>query len=202
MIKSLLKFIIHFIFLLGYPGIFFLMLLESACIPIPSEIILPFSGYLASIGKLSIVGVIATAILGDCAGAVLIYLIARKRGMAFFEKYGKYVFISKNHLRLAERFFQKYGKWAVCLGRMLSVIRTFIALPAGMTQVDFFSFCCLSVLGSIVWCSALSYAGFLLGKKWILLQPYFRAAEFPILIGIAAGIGFWLWLGKKLAVKE
>jgi membrane protein DedA with SNARE-associated domain len=197
MIHIFFNFIIHFISFSGYFGIFLLMLLESACVPIPSEIILPFSGYLASIGRFNLIAAVSAGILGDFLGAVLIYLVVRNRGMKFFEKYGKYVFVSNNHLHLAERFFQKYGKWSVCIGRMLSVVRTFIALPAGIMGVDFISFCGLTFIGSAVWCSALSGAGFFLGKNWVLLQPYFKAAEIPILLVLGIGLLYWFWMGKK-----
>lgn len=158
----------------GEWGIFFTMLLESACIPIPSEVIMLFGGFLAASGSLNFWGVILAGTLGNLAGSILIYWIGIKGGRPFIEKYGKFVLFNPHHLEKADRWFQKYGGLTVFFGRILPVIRTFISLPAGISKMKFGRFTLYTILGCIPWNIVLTYAGLKLGQNWSVAQPYLK----------------------------
>jgi membrane protein DedA with SNARE-associated domain len=148
------------------------MVLESACIPIPSEIIMPFSGFLVSAGKLSLFWVTFAGAFGNLVGAVITYAIGYWGGRPFIAKYGKFFFVREKELHHAEKFFNKWGDFAVFLGRNLPVIRTFISLPAGVAEMNFTKFAVYSFIGSIPWCFALAYLGQLLGANWMVIRKY------------------------------
>lgn len=180
--SQLASLIIEIISSSGYFGISILMALESACIPIPSEIIMPFSGYLVATGRLSLWLVILWGAIGNLAGSLIAYLIGLYGGRPFIEKYGKYVFLRKDDLDKAQRFFEKYGNLSVFFSRLLPVIRTFISLPAGIARMRFGKFCFYTFIGSLFWSTILSCIGLFLGKNWESVGVYFR--KFDWLIGI------------------
>ena len=176
MIAHLLDLIVVFVTgtvsAVGYLGVAFLMTFESACVPIPSEIIMPFSGFLASTGKLTLWGITLAAACGNLLGAVVTYGIGYYGGRPFVLNYGKYFFIREHELHKAEKFFAKWGDFSVFLSRNLPVIRTFISLPAGVARMPFVKFAVYSFVGSLPWCFALAYLGFLLGHNWLLIKEY------------------------------
>jgi len=182
--------VVAFISHLGYPAIIICMLIESACIPLPSEIIMPFSGYLVSVGRFTLWGATAAGVLGNLLGSVLIYLLSINKGYALIHK------MSPHHAEKAERFYERYGSWSVLIGRMLPVVRTFISLPAGVMRVPFLPFCFWTIVGSIPWCFGLTYLGFILGKNWTILQPIFHHIDIPLVCLLIAGIGLWYWKNK------
>ena len=139
-LRPLVEFITSIISSLGYGGIFFLMVLESALIPIPSEIIMPFSGFLASTGKLSSVGVILAGSFGNLIGSTLTYYLGIRLGRAFLIKYGKYIFFRLHHLEWTEHLFQRYGDKISFVGRLIPGVRTYISLPAGIGKTNFIKF--------------------------------------------------------------
>ena len=195
MVSAILEAIAHFITSviesMGYLGIFLLMGIESACIPLPSEIIMPFSGYLAFKGRFDLTWVAVVGALGCNFGSVFAYYLGSWGGRPLVEKYGRYVLVTRHDLDMADRFFRRYGDWAVFIARLLPVIRTFIALPAGVARMNVVRFHVFTFLGSLPWCWALAYAGFKLGENWPSLRDYFH--KFDYLIGIvivAAGGGF------------
>jgi membrane protein DedA with SNARE-associated domain len=194
--------IVVFISFLGYPGVVLLMAAESACIPVPSEIIIPFSGYLVSVGRFSLLGVVFFGTLGQFLGSVLIYVLARKHGRPWVEKYGTSLFISKNHLKKADLFFQKYGDFSVFFGRLLPVVRTFISLPAGLTRVPFIRFCSFTLMGSFLWCLALAYCGMILGDHWKKIAPYFHDFDFLLFAAFILGLGWWLWKEHRISSRN
>jgi membrane protein DedA with SNARE-associated domain len=171
-IDLLVQFVTNTISAVGYAGVFVLMVLESACIPIPSEIIMPFSGFLVSAGKLSLFWVTFAGAFGNLVGAVITYAIGYWGGRPFIAKYGKFFFVREKELHHAEKFFNKWGDFAVFLGRNLPVIRTFISLPAGVAEMNFTKFAVYSFIGSIPWCFALAYLGQLLGANWMVIRKY------------------------------
>ena len=136
-ISYLAGFIIAAISLLGYGGVILMMAIESACIPLPSEIIMPFSGYLVSTGRFSLIGVSLAGAVGCVVGSVIAYWIGYYGGRPMAEKYGKYVLVTKHDLDIADKFFNKYGNTAVFISRLLPVVRTFISLPAGISRMNF-----------------------------------------------------------------
>lgn len=155
---------------IGYWGILLGMVLESACIPIPSEVILPFGGYLVSIGHLNMVGVIFIGTLGNILGSLIAYAVGHWGGKRFIERFGKYVFLSKKHLESAEKWFDKRGEITVFVSRILPVIRTFISLPAGIARMNLGKFLIYTAVGSIIWTGLLAYVGYTLGKNWENIQ--------------------------------
>jgi len=170
-----------------------LMTFESACVPIPSEIIMPFSGFLATTGKLSIWGVTLAGATGNLIGAVITYAIGFYGGRPFILKYGKYFFVKEKEVHHAEKFFAKWGDWSVFLSRNLPVIRTFISLPAGVAEMPFIKFAVFSFLGSIPWCFALTYLGFILGNNWLLIRQYGHYLDIIAGLLILAFIGKIIW---------
>ena len=190
-LRPLVEFITSVISSLGYGGIFFLMILESALIPIPSEIILPFSGYLASTGKLGSVGVILAGSLGNLVGSVITYYLGIRLGRAFLIKYGKYILFRVHHLVWTEQLFQKYGDKISFVGRLLPGVRTYISLPAGIGKSNFIKFVVYTLLGSIIWNSLLTYGGIQLGRSWQHIDKYSGYLDIIAVVAIAV---FIVWI--------
>ncbi len=193
-IGVLAEFIIDGISALGYWGVGLMMAIESACVPLPSEIIMPFSGYLVIGGQFTLWGVTLAGSIGCVVGSALAYWVGYFGGRSFIEKYGKYILITKHDLDIADRFFNKYGGSAVFFSRMLPVVRTFISLPAGISRMNFWKLVIYTLVGSIPWCYALAYLGKKLGDKWDTLGVYFH--KFDILIGVVFVIGI-VWFVKR-----
>jgi membrane protein DedA with SNARE-associated domain len=181
-ISILASFIIWGISGLGYFGVAIMMAIESACIPLPSEIIMPFAGYLVSKGQFTLFGSTIAGSIGSVVGSVLAYWVGIYGGRKFIEKYGKYILLSHHDLNLADNFFNKYGSSAIFFSRMLPVIRTFISLPAGIAKMNFTKFIIYTFLGSLPWCFGLAYAGKKLGDHWDTLGAYFH--KFDAIIGV------------------
>ncbi|HTY14019.1 MAG TPA: DedA family protein [Candidatus Omnitrophota bacterium] len=177
----------------GYLGIFSLMIFESACIPIPSEIIMPFSGFLASTGKFNLIWITLAGAAGNLVGAVITYLIGYYGGRPFVLKYGKYILIKEKEVHHAERFFERWGDFAVFIARNLPIVRTFISLPAGVAEMNFPKFVIYSFVGSIPWCLALGYIGYLLGANWMMIRKYGDILDIIVGIGIVIFIGKLVW---------
>ncbi|OGC76971.1 MAG: alkaline phosphatase [candidate division Zixibacteria bacterium RBG_16_50_21] len=178
---------------LGYFGIVLTMAIESACIPLPSEIIMPFSGYLVSAGRFNLWLTGIAGAMGCVIGSVIAYWAGIKGGRPFLEKYGRYVLISKHDLDNADKFFQKYGDWSIFISRLLPVIRTFISLPAGIAKMRFGRFVVLTFLGSLPWCLALAYIGQVMGENWEQIKVYFRKADIIIGVLIVTGLVWFLY---------
>lgn len=190
-------FIISAISTMGLPGIVLLMGIESACIPLPSEVIMPFSGYLASQGRFTLMSVALAGTLGCLLGSIPAYYLGKFGGRPLIEKYGKYVLISGKDLEIADRWFNRYGEITIFFSRLLPVIRTFIAFPAGVSSMHMGKFAIYTVLGSFPWCYGLAYVGFKLGERWPTIREYIH--KFDILIGVAivAGIGLYIYRHLK-----
>lgn len=182
LVERLANFAVEAIALLGYPGVFFLMLLESALIPIPSEVIMPFSGYLCYLGVFDFTTVVMMGALGNLAGSLLAYALGLKYGRPFIEKYGKYLLLKREVLELCERLFSKYGDIIVFVSRMLPAVRTYISFPAGLGKMNPLKFSIYTFVGSVPWCVLLTYLGLMLGPYWETVLAFFRRLD----IGIAA----------------
>jgi len=187
----------HQISAFGYLAVVFLMAIESACIPLPSEIIMPFAGTLTT--TLVIDGVVQAArfnlwftglagALGCLIGSILAYWVGVWGGRPFVLRYGKYVLITAHDLDAADRFFTRYGEAAIFVSRLLPVVRTFISLPAGISRMNFARFCLYSFLGSVPWCLALAWVGRILGQNWKSIEGWFHKGDLVIGILILAGI--------------
>ena len=177
----------------GYSGIALLMAIESACIPLPSELIMPFAGYLVFEGAMKLVWVATAGAIGCNLGSLVAYEIGYSGGRRLVEKYGAYILLSRRELDWADRFFDRWGEAAVFVGRLLPIIRTFIALPAGVARMPRVKFHIYTFLGSWPWCFALAYFGMKLGENWRTMGKYFH--QFDIIIGglLAAGIIWFVW---------
>ncbi|MBI4114791.1 MAG: DedA family protein [Candidatus Niyogibacteria bacterium] len=191
------SFILSIIDSSGYAGIFFLMTLESAAIPIPSEIIMPFSGFLAAEGNLLFFVAVFTGTLGNLAGSLILYAVGYYGGRHFVVRYGRYIFFSERHLLTAERWFVRFGGLAAFFGRMLPIVRTYISFPAGFARMDMRKFILYTVAGSFVWSLFLTWVGFILGERWKEIETYAR--KFDILIGatLITGIVYGIWFHIK-----
>ena len=192
-ITELSKFVINTISLMGYSGILLTMAIESACIPLPSEIIMPFSGYLVTTGQFTMVGVTLAGAVGNVLGSIVAYYAGVWGGRPFVERYGRYFLVSHHDLDVADRWFAKYGEAAVFFGRMLPVVRTFISLPAGIANMNFPRFVIFTFVGALPWCYLLAYIGVRMGEEWDTLRGYFH--QFDVVIGIvlALAVGYFLW---------
>jgi membrane protein DedA with SNARE-associated domain len=175
---------------LGYAGIFILMILESALIPIPSEIIMPFSGFLVSEDKLDFTTIVLTGSIGNLAGSIITYYLGHRIRRATLLKYGRFLLVRESHLEFAERIFQTQGSKITFVGRLLPAVRTYISFAAGINKIPFQKFVLYTFAGSIIWNTLLTYAGLQLGENWKNIEAYS-----PILDGIAAAvvIGFTIW---------
>jgi membrane protein DedA with SNARE-associated domain len=180
----------------GYAGIVVLMAIESACIPLPSEIIMPFAGYLVSIGEMNLLWVATAGAIGCNVGSTIAYCVAAKGGRTAFERWGSYVLISPADMDRAERFFARYGAVTVFVGRLLPVVRTFIAFPAGLGRMPMLKFQAYTFLGSWPWCFALAYIGYVLGDRWRsdpALRDFFHRFDVVIVAVVVAGAAWFIW---------
>lgn len=191
-LSTIANWIMNVISTLNYGGVVLLMAIESANIPLPSEIIMPFSGFLVAKGVMNLYLVGLAGAVGCVVGSVISYWIGAYGGRPLIEKYGKYILISRHDLTLAENWFAKRGDITVFIGRLLPVVRTFISFPAGITRMNFSKFVIYSFLGSLPWSLALAYVGMKMGENWESLRRYFHGADWVILILIIAGIIWWV----------
>src|SRR2546430_5125198 len=198
-IELVTAFVIATISTLGYGGIVLLMAIESACIPLPSEIIMPFSGYLVYTGRFNLWLVTVAGAFGCLVGSLVAYWIGMYGGRPLIEKYGRYLLISHHDLDLADRWFGRYGEAIVFTSRLLPVIRTFIAFPAGVARMNLTRFVLYTFAGSLPWCLGLAYVGQKLGEQWNkdeTLKTLFHRFDFVIgIIGLLVVI--W-WIRRHL----
>ena len=195
-IEILSSFIVATISLMGYSGIVLLMAIESACIPLPSEVIMPFSGYLVSTGQMNLWGVSVAGAVGCVLGSLVAYWVGMYGGRPFIEKYGRYVLVSRHDLDMADRWFSKHGEIIVFVSRLLPAIRTFIAFPAGVARMNLKRFIIYTFAGSLPWCLALAYVGQKLGEQWNkdeTLKTWFHRFDFVIgIVGVLLA-AWWIW---------
>ena len=186
----------------GYLAIFLTMAGESAGLPISSEIVVPLGGYFASTGKLNFILVVLISSLANLAGSLVAYLLVRRYGERFILGPGKRIGLSRGHMRLANRFFNKYGLWAVFLGRLLPIIRTYISFPAGLADIKLIPFCIATMLGAIPWNAALAYAGYKAGQHYEQVSRQLGPLAIPVAILVVALLVAGYIYGKKLGDEE
>jgi membrane protein DedA with SNARE-associated domain len=187
------SFVIWIIGSLGYAGIILAMAIESACIPLPSEVIMPFSGYLVSQGRFTLWGVSLAGALGCTLGSAAAYGVGAYGGRSLILQYGRYVLITPHEIARADRWFAQYGMTATFISRLLPVIRTFISLPAGIARVPFGRFLIYAFLGSLPWSWALAYMGMLLGEHWDRVGSLLHSLDVVIVVGLVAGAAWFVW---------
>ncbi|UCH78501.1 MAG: DedA family protein [Candidatus Coatesbacteria bacterium] len=177
---------------LGYAGVVVCMAIESACIPLPSEIIMPFSGSLVATGRFDLWLASLAGAFGCLVGSIVAYVAGYYGGRPFIEKYGKWILLSERELAWADWLFTKYGSATVFVTRLLPVIRTFISLPAGIARMHFGKFCIYTFVGSFPWCLALAYVGLKMGENWREIRHYFH--KFDVVIGVVLLLGVVAWI--------
>ena len=180
----------------GYFAVVILMAMENACIPVPSELILGFAGYLVSAERMTFTGAMIAGMVGGMVGSIFAYVVGATGGRKFVDKYGKYFFIKKSHVDMAQRWFDKYGIRAVFFSRMLPVIRTFISLPAGFARVDFKKFLFYTFAGSLPWTALILFAGFMLGEHWDYLLEIGHEFSLAFIV-VSVVIIAWLYFKRK-----
>jgi membrane protein DedA with SNARE-associated domain len=196
-IDSVVQLVLQVITQLGYPGIAGLMALESVGIPVPSEVVMPAGGWLASAGTMNLFLVTIAGTIGCVAGSAIGYWIGFYGGRTAVIRYGQYMFLNEGHLDWAERWFTKYGAPAVFLTRMVPIVRTYISYPAGMAKMRFWPFIALSATGSAIWCFVLAYIGFLLGPNWNSISGSFNQLTIAVLLGLGIVLSVWYLMRRS-----
>ncbi len=187
----------------GYLAILVTMAAESAGVPISSEIVVPLGGALASQGKLNFVLVVLVASLANLAGSLIAFYLSRRFGeRVVLSRAGRRLGLSRGHLRLANRFFARVGLWAVFVGRLLPIVRTYISFPAGISKIGYVRFTLATLAGAVPWNLALAYAGFQLGKNYTSVAATMSPFVIPIAIAVVVLLGVAWWLGRKLGEDE
>jgi membrane protein DedA with SNARE-associated domain len=194
----------------GYAAIVFLMALESACMPVPSEIVMPFAGALVYEGEqagyvgnpMTLLGVTLAGALGCTMGSILAYAVGLYAGRPLIVRYGKYFLISEKHLVTAEKWFAKYGDKATFIARLLPVIRTVISLPAGIAKMNFKKFVFYSFVGSVPWTFILAYVGYSLGPSWREIESVWKYLDVLVVVAVAAVVVWYVWQLRKNKREE
>jgi len=174
----------------GVWAVFILMVLESACIPVPSEAIMLFGGFLAGQGKTTLFAVIVAGVAGNVVGSWIAYWVGLKKGRDWALQW-HWMHITPERLDTSDRWFERYGSWAVLIARMLPIIRTFISFPAGVARMPFWRFTILTVIGCIPWVTLLAWIGLLVGDNWEAVQHKLHYFDYAVALLIVAGI---IWM--------
>jgi membrane protein DedA with SNARE-associated domain len=200
---ALLDFINNTYDAIEWPGVVVLMAIESACIPLPSEIIMPLAGWMLvkerGLGPEWLPLAAFFGALGNTLGSLVAYYAGAWGGRPLVTKYGRYILISHHDLDLADRFFQRWGNLAVFGSRLLPVVRTFISLPAGISRMPVWQFTAYSFAGSFPWSLGLAFAGYKLGENWQDLRDWMRPADIPILIVVGVLFVWYVYRHVKRA---
>jgi membrane protein DedA with SNARE-associated domain len=193
MLEWLEHFVVDVLGRYGYTAVFVLMVLESACIPIPSELTMVFGGFLVSRGELDFVAVSLVGTVANLVGSWIAYWVGYVGGRPLIHRWGRYVLIRDHEVDRAHAWFERHGEAAVFVSRLLPVVRTFISLPAGVARMPFGRFTVYTFLGCLPWCFALTWAGVLLGDNWETFLRYGRPISYLIAAASVAVIGWWLY---------
>ncbi len=193
LIIAITTWVTHVVEALGYPGVALLMAIESAAIPLPSEVIMPFAGFLAASGEFNLWTLALAGAIGSTVGSYLTYYLGYHGGRRLIAKYGHWVFLSDEDLDLTEKFFAKLGSASTLIGRVLPVVRTFISIPAGIAKVPLGPFLTYAFVGSFVWSYFLAWLGLKLGENWNKLGKYFHNLDIVIVVVVGIGIVWWVW---------
>ncbi|SMG19742.1 DedA family protein [Dethiosulfovibrio salsuginis] len=197
MFHEIVNWIVSTVGALGYPGVIFLMFLESSFFPFPSEVVVPPAGYLAHQGQMNLVLVILSGILGSVLGALFNYWISVKLGRPFFEKYGKYFLVSSETLDKSERFFLHHGHISTFVGRLIPGLRQYISLPAGVARMPLMAFCAFTAAGAGIWVIILALVGYWLGSNSAIMLQYIHQITLGLLALCALLVAFYVFRIKK-----
>jgi len=178
---------------IGYPGVFFLMVLESMIVPVPSELVMPFAGFLISQGEFSFLFVIIASSLGSIVGSLISYYMGKYGGNRLVMKYGKYLLLDKEDLIKTEEWFKKRGEYTIFIGRFIPVMRHLISIPAGIGNMNLKRFIVFTIAGASLWNFTLTYAGYLLGKNWGKIEQYTEPFSIAVAVLILLGLAFMVY---------
>jgi len=201
--NSLLDFITYVYDLIGWPGVIVMMAVESAAIPLPSELIMPLAGWKLIEAKgrgfewVLLAGFFGA--IGNTVGSWLAYWVGMYGGRPAAEKYGKYILVSRHDLDLADRFFNRWGNWAIFGGRLLPVVRTFISVPAGISRMPFWQFTAYTFAGAFIWSTGLAYGGYRLGENYEDIRAWMRPLDYPIAAVIVVTVAWYVYRHIKRA---
>jgi len=195
--EFLIGFVTWLISSIGYVGIFILMFLESTMFPVPSELILPFAGFMAAQGMFDIFILIIVSTIGTIAGSIFSYYIGYKAGEPFVLKYGKYFLISENTLRRTKNFFEKYGSKAIFISRFVPVVRHVISLPAGAAKMNFKKFVVCTAIGGVLWNSFLLFLGIYLKESWNIIIENTQYIDIIIAVGVVAYLIYFIYENRN-----
>lgn len=204
--QQVLEFVRQVYGVMGWPGVVVLMAIESACIPLPSEIVMPLAGWMLirdqgrDISFLLIAGFAGA--LGNLLGSLAAYAVGATGGRSLLERYGKYVLITRHDLERADRWFARYGDAAIFFSRLLPVVRTFISFPAGVSRMNLYKFSLYTFAGAFPWSIGLAYGGYKLGEHWEQLRAVMRPFDIPILIGLLALVVLYVVHHLRRATAE
>lgn len=197
LVEFLASFITNIISAIGYPGIFFLMALESMITPVPSELVMPFAGFLVVKGVFDPLLVSLVGAIGSLAGSLFSYYLGKKFGVPFVKKFGKWVLLSEKELEWTNSFFLKHGSKTIFISRFIPAVRHLISIPAGVAKMNLWLFSFYTFLGSFLWCLFLTYSGMYLGENWESLSKGMQGIDLIVLI-ILAFLGiFFVWTRVK-----
>lgn len=202
LLAGLSAFIIAIISGGGYGGIVLLMAIESACIPLPSEVIMPFSGFLVAQGRFSLVLVALAGAIGCNVGSAVAYAVGFYGGPPFVRRFGRWLWLTEHELELSHRFFARRGDITVFIARLLPVVRTFIALPAGVARMPQLRFHIYTFLGSFPWCLGLAYLGMKAGQHWDYLRAYFHKFDAVIAAALVIAVALFIYSRWKGRVRD
>ena len=195
--QHILNFIQQVYNAIGWPGVVLLMAIESACIPLPSELIMPFAGWMLIAYKhlgleyLLLAGFCGA--VGNVIGSLVAYWVGAKGGRPFLQRYGKYFLISQHEIDISDRWFHKYGDAITFFSRLMPVVRTFISLPAGIARMNIWKFILYSFLGSFIWSIGLAYGGYVLGQNWESIRNTMRPFDIPIIVICVLLVALYIW---------
>jgi membrane protein DedA with SNARE-associated domain len=195
------SFALSIISTLGYVGIFFLMMLESMVIPVPSEFVMPFAGFLVASGTFNFYLVIVASTLGSISGSLIFYYVGKTSGHTLVERYGKYVLVDTQDIKKTEEWFSKRGELTIFIARLVPVVRHLISLVAGVGKMEVKKFTLYTILGATLWNAILTYLGLILGQHWDEVSQYMESLDIVVVIVIIAGIVYFVYRhlmrGKK-----
>ena len=177
----------------GYVGVLIAMAIESACIPLPSEIVMPLAGWMVYRGVFDLWLAALAGTVGCTVGSILAYWVGALGGRPLLLKYGRYVLISEHDMETADRWFARYGDAAIFFSRLLPVVRTFISFPAGVARMNFWKFVIYTTIGSFPWVLGLAYAGKLMGDNWVEVRAVLHNFDYPIIALLLAGVAYYLY---------
>jgi membrane protein DedA with SNARE-associated domain len=204
MSEKLIAALVAFISIGGYSSVALLMAIQSACVPIPSEVIMPFAGFVLAHNQLQLLLLATVASLASNLGSIPAYWVGARGGRPMVERFGGYVLLSRRDLDRVEHFFNRYGSITVLIGRMLPIVRTFIALPAGIAKMNRLRFHIYTFIGSFPWCYALAYFGMKLGATWNTdprFKAFFNRFHLGVEVVLVAGMIWFVWSHWKNRIR-